>query len=78
MTVMELAKEDSQITGDRFVVEHEGSPCYGKRWCCVVDSLMETIVAEGILFSDACKLAAQMNEAHVLRPNEKLTQDARP
>ena len=63
MTIMELAKEDSEITGNRFVVEHEGSGLWN-RPCCVVDAKAESVVASGISYEEARQLASEMEKAH--------------
>ena len=64
MTVMELAKEDSKITGDRFVVEHEGSPLAGNSRCCVVDAEWQSVIRSGLTFKDAYRMAERMNKDH--------------
>lgn len=62
---MELAEEDSQITGNRFVVELEGSLLWGRR-ACVVDASQKTVVASGLSFKDASDLAEKLNKAHTV------------
>lgn len=61
---MELAKEDSASTGNRFVVENEGSVLWGRPYC-VVDAKLENVVASGIkYYIDARQLAAELEKAH--------------
>jgi len=69
MTIMELAKEDSQITGKRFVAIGEGSGLWN-RPCCVIDAQMGIVVAGGMKYQDARKLASELEKAHDLRPND--------
>lgn len=66
MQILELAKQDSLATGDRFVPECESTNTGD--WC-VVDAHMENIVARGLQFGNALGYAKDLsilNEVSVL------------
>lgn len=58
MTIMELAKENSEATGDRFVPVCESTNT--GEWC-VVDSELKNVVARGLKFPMAVEHALRLS-----------------